>query len=442
MSSDPGNQLVASAKIRQALGESTAILIDTIVQQAERRGLSLFLVGGVVRDIFLEVPNHDLDFVLEADAIRFAEELAERFGGRVLAHQAFGTAIWSLDSSAAEKLQMPEHGAPQHIDFARARLETYCQPAALPTVSPSDIRSDLRRRDFTLNSLAIQLSPVPASGRLLDVCGGAADLQNRLIRVLHEDSFVDDPTRILRALRLRARMGFAIEAGTQKLLSAALPLLGRVTGKRLVNELRLVLSEPKADEILLQLQDMGALAQIHPDLRLSPDLPDQLTRFRQTHSPWAAAADRGAVLWSLLLASVCEDDALAICQRLDLSRNLTQSIVACSRLMRKSDVLRDPQSPPSEAARILDGLPEPALVAAWLILADRPAAQTKLVDFAKEWRHQRGTISGVDLAQMGIPPGPRYKRILDALRFARIDGLVNSPEEEQAYLSDLLLDES
>ncbi|MCY3780995.1 MAG: hypothetical protein OXG78_11845 [Chloroflexi bacterium] len=442
MSRKPDNQLVASAKIRQILGESTAILIDTIVQQAERRGLSLFLVGGVVRDIFLEVPNHDLDFVLEADAIRFAEELAERFGGRVLAHEAFGTAIWSLDSSAAENLQIPEHDAPQHIDFARARLETYPQPAALPIVSPSDIRSDLRRRDFTLNSLAIQLSPALESGRLLDGCGGVADLQDRLIRVLHEDSFVDDPTRILRALRLRARMGFAIEAGTERFLGAALPLLGRVTGKRLVNELDLVLSEPKADEILLQLQDLGALLHIHPALRLSPDLPDQLTRFRQTQSPWAAAADHGAVLWTLLLASVCDDDALAICQRLDLPRNLTQSIMACSRLMRKSDVLRDPQSPPSEAVRILDGLPEPALIAAWLILADCPAAQNKLEDFAEKWRHQRAMISGVDLTQMGIPPGPRYKRILDALRFARIDGVVDSLEEEQMYLCELLLDES
>ncbi len=441
MPSKPDTQLVDNGVMRQVLGESTAELIDTIASHAQKRGFNLFLVGGVVRDIILGLPNQDLDFVLEADAIRFADELAAQFGGTVLAHKPFGTAIWTLDSCAAENLMLPAHQIPQHIDFARARSETYKHPAALPTVAPADIQSDLRRRDFTLNTLAIQLSPAQESGQLLDECGGFADLQNGLIAILHDRSFIDDPTRILRAMRISLRLGFIIEARTDKLMRAALPQLGRVTGPRLVNEIDLILREPKAGEILLQLQDLGALKSIQPAFRVSPDLPDQLTRFRETTAPWQATIDKHCVLWSLLLAAVPEGDADAICQRLSLSRTLTKSIGACARLIDAADILRDGKSPPSQAAQILDGLLEPALHAAWLLLADSPTAQNKLLDYMNKWRHQRPSISGADLEQMGIPPGPRYKRILDALRFAWIDSKINSPKQEQAYLRELIAKE-
>lgn len=441
MSNERDAQHIDSQKLSRVVGKSCAVLIATIACEAQRRGLSLFLVGGVVRDLLLAVPNHDLDFVLESDAIHFADSLADRFGGSVLGHKDFGTAIWSFDAEAADRLALPAHGTPQHVDFARARLETYEYPSALPTVTPTEIKFDLRRRDFTLNTLALQLSPASDSGRLIDEYGGHDDLRRRLIRVLHERSFIDDPTRILRALRLGARLGFDIEARTEALLRAALPLLGRLSGHRLTNELEQILQEKGAGTLLLHLQRLGALSEIHPALRLRADLPHQLAQLAAAKASWQATIDERAVAWCLLLAEVDESDVDSISQRLNLSRNFTRSITACCRLMGDADVLRDPDSPPSAAARLLDGLPESTLCAASLLLGDSCAAQKKLADYIETWRHQRACINGNDLACMGIPPGPRYRQILEALRFAWIDGKVCSPAEERAYLGRLLAGE-
>ena len=438
MSKKPFAQLVGRNAMRQVLGAPAAALVDRIAGGAQVNTRSLYLVGGVPRDIILELPNQDLDFVLETDAIGFADELAARYGGSVLAHKPFGTAVWTLDGSAPEMLGLPAHEIPQHIDFAQARSETYSEPAALPTVAPADIKSDLRRRDFTLNTLAIQLSPASVAGRLLDECGGLNDLQSGLIRVLHERSFIDDPTRILRAIRLSVRLGFAIETETDELMRAALPLIGRLTGQRLVNEIELSLLEPNAGEIFLRLQDLGALGYIHPAFRVNADVSEVLTRVRESAAPWKATADKETVECCLLLAAVGADEADAICQRLNLSRTLTRSIAACVRLMGAAAMLDDAESPSSQAARLLDGLPEPALHAAWLLFADSPAAQDKLANYMTTWRRQKASINGDHLERMGIPPGPRYKHILDALRFAWIDGEVNSREEEALYLSDLL----
>ena len=223
----------------------------------------------------------------------------------------------------------------------------------------------------------------------------------------------------------------------------ALPLLGQITGQRLVNEIDLILSEPTAGAILLQLQELGALASIQPAFCVSPDLPKHLARFRETTVPWSSAAsDLGCVTWCLLLAAVSETDANSICTRLNLPQNLTRSITACARLMAQAAHLHDQASPPSDAVRLLEALPDTALHAAWLLVADSDAAQMKLAHFMNEWRHQRAHISGADLIQMGIPPGPRYKFILDTLRFAWIDGKVNSRDEEQSFLRELLQEES
>ena len=405
MSSQREAQFVDDITIRKVLGHSAAKLINTIAWQAQENELSLFLVGGVVRDIILDRPNLDLDFVLESDAIGFADQLSSQFGGSIVAHKPFGTAIWTLDARAAEKLSLAANELPQHIDFARARSESYAQPAALPTVAPADINADLWRRDFTLNTLAIQLSPPQDSSRLLDECSGFSDLRDKLIRVLHQRSFIDDPTRILRAIRLGSRLQFAIEAETDTLVHEALPLLGRITGQRLVNEIDLILSEPTAGAILKQLQELGALASIQPAFCVSPDLPKHLARFRETTVPWPSTnGDPHSVTWCLLLSAVSETDANSICARLNLPQNLTRSITACASLMAKSDKLRDQASPPSEAVQLLDGLPDTALHAAWLLVADSDAAQLKVADYMNEWRHQRAHISGADLIQMGIPP--------------------------------------
>ncbi len=426
-----------SNSISEILGGASARLINEIAQRAQTRDLTLFLVGGVIRDLLLKRRNLDLDFVLESDAIAFAAALAADYGGALQSHKPFGTATWTLDTTVAARLSLSFADIPHRLDFARARSESYAHPTALPTVSPSDIEHDLWRRDFSLNALALQLSPAPAAGRLLDVCGGLGDLERKLVRVLHDRSFIDDPTRILRAMRFAQRYGFEIEPMTAELIKGALPMLGRITGARVRNELELILCEPKAAEVLSYLQELGALKNIHTAFRVSSKLEQRLNIPPEAMPRWAnKAADDLALPWNLLLADVGPHAALAICQRLDMRQGVTRSVVATAKLVAKVSALGDAGARPSEITRLLDGKPEVSLLAAWITLS--PAAQKNIDDYAKRWRHQRPSISGEDLKRMGLPPGPRYKVLLDALRSAWIDGDISTLEEESAYLKELL----
>ena len=435
-------QQIDSSAIREILGTASAQLIDIVAQRAQRNQQTLFLVGGVIRDLLLKQRNLDLDFVLESDAIHFAEALAADFGGAVHSHKPFGTATWTLDAQVAEKLKLSRADLPDHLDFARARSESYARPTALPAVTPSSIDRDLRRRDFSLNTLALQLSPAPSAGMLLDVCGGFSDLQRKLIRVLHDDSFVDDPTRILRALRFAQRYGFGIEPKTADLMQGALPMLARITGIRLCNEIELILQEDGAADVILRAQDLGVLKSIHPAFQVSSRLEQRLTLRSDIVPRWAKTAiDDLALRWSLLLADIGESDAQAICRRLDLSTALTRSVAGSARLVAEASKLSASSARPSEITRLLDGALEVSLLAAWIVLSHKPAAQQSIDSYCEIWRRLRPGISGDDLKDMGIPPGPRYKHLLGSIRSAWIDGDINSPDEEADFLQALLAEE-
>ena len=200
---------------------------------AVRAGERVYLVGGTVRDILLGVPSLDVDVVVEGDAVAVAGRLAEALGGSLTAHGRFGTAV-------------VDRGDGSHVDVVTARRETYPEPAALPVVEPGTIEDDLRRRDFTVNALAASLAP-DGFGALVDPCGGRADLAAGTIRVLHERSFVDDPTRIVRAVRYESRFGFRMDAATETLARAAVDagLLGLLTPTRLGDELVTLLAEDR-----------------------------------------------------------------------------------------------------------------------------------------------------------------------------------------------------
>ena len=201
-------------------------LLDWLRQagvSAEELGYRLYAVGGFVRDLLLGVPNFDIDLVVEGDAIQLAQRLAERLGGRVRSHRRFGTAKWIVP----DDLRAHRDGnglLPASLDFVSARTEFYEHPTALPTVERSTIKQDLHRRDFTINTLAVRLDS-ERWGELLDFYGGKKDLDEGIIRVLHSLSFVEDPTRILRAARFEQRFGFTIEPRTERLIADARDLL-------------------------------------------------------------------------------------------------------------------------------------------------------------------------------------------------------------------------
>lgn len=426
-------------EIETVLGKPVATLIERISGRAQENDLAVYLAGGVARDLLLRRRTIDLDLVVEGDAIRFAKSLASEFGGAAKAHQPFGTAKWTLDERVGENLSLAVDALPASVDFVTVRGETYAQPAALPRVSPGSIACDLRRRDFSVNALAIQLSPADGRGALLDVCGGLDDLQRGLIRALHEQSFVDDPTRSLRALRYARRLGFQVERRTDQWMRAALPFLARVSGQRLRNEIDLILREAGGGQIMLALQELGALARIQPAFRVSQNLPALLSRCEDFKPPWQSAPiEAQSRRWHVLLAAVDEADIAGLCDRLALTKAQTRSIVASAKLHSRLDALSAPDLRPSQVARMLDGLPDLALQVGWLLAQEHSRAQERIAAYASDWRWRKPAISGADLVAMGLPPGPRYRQILERLRFARIDGEVHSREDEIARLHALL----
>ena len=230
----------------------------------------LYAVGGFVRDLLLGQPNFDVDLVVEGDAIRLAQALAQRFGGRVRSHRRFGTAKWILPESLTltndDGTTYAGSELPESLDFVTARTEFYEHPTALPTVERSSIKQDLHRRDFTINTLAVRLTP-DHWGELLDFYGGRKDLADGMIRVLHSLSFVEDPTRILRAARFEQRFAFRIEPRTEELIAGALDLLDRVSAERVRHELELILAEAEPERALCRLGELNVLARLHPQLR-------------------------------------------------------------------------------------------------------------------------------------------------------------------------------
>jgi tRNA nucleotidyltransferase (CCA-adding enzyme) len=245
-------QLNLTEKINKMLPEELVALTKQAAVIAGEQSLSIYLVGGIVRDMLIWHTNTDLDLVVEGDAAAFAGAFAKKTGGKLTLHKMFNTAKVALDNWT--------------VDIAMARTETYAQPGALPAVTPGTLKTDLFRRDFTVNAMAVCLSP-DRYGELIDLYRGQKDLASKYIRVLHEDSFTDDATRIWRALRYEQRLNFQIEPNTLRLLRICVPQLKTVGGYRLRRELELVLKEQEPEKALLRADELGVLKELHPSLK-------------------------------------------------------------------------------------------------------------------------------------------------------------------------------
>jgi len=261
------NKKNLSRLIERNLPKALVALMQKVATRAARRNQELYLVGGVVRDLLLGLPNLDLDFVVEGDAIGLAKEFAEAVDGKLTIHPMFNTATVKLDK--------------WKVDFAMARTETYAKPGALPTVKPGTLKTDLFRRDFTINAMVINLGKAKY-GELIDMYDGLDDLKNKLIRVLHERSFTDDATRIWRAIRYEQRLGFRIEPNTLKILKRDVALLKTVGGYRLRRELELVLKEKEPEKALRRADKLGALKELHPALKAGKWLERKFQEARES----------------------------------------------------------------------------------------------------------------------------------------------------------------
>ena len=427
------------------LGGLLTQLLFKVEREARTRGISLFLVGGVVRDILLKQMSRDLDldFVIEGSAIDFAKDIQNLYDGELTIHPNFGTATWHIDETVAKKFSWRLDKLPNHLDFAMARRETYERPTALPSVSPSDIHNDLQRRDFTINALAIQLTPLSQNGQLLDYFNGMDDLDKGLIRVLHDKSFIDDPTRIFRAVRFAQRLNFEIESHTHSLIPDALLYLSQITGERIRHEIDLILEEDNPEKHLLTLQEMGALQAFHPDFSISQQLAKSFHNIRWNHPQWVAnnmGVSRVTLYWCGIAWELEPDKIEAVCRRLLFNKEMTHILVDMGQLKQlKERLLQDLR--PSQVVALLQPIQEIALLAFLQIMKNETLHQL-IKKFWTRWRHIQPTITGNTLKELGLPPGPRYKIILDSLRIAWLDGNIQNPEDEQRYLKQLLEQES
>jgi len=413
---------------------------------AHELGFKLYIVGGFVRDLLLGRPTQDIDLVVEGDAIRLARLLAERKGGRVRSHTRFGTAKWILQT--ADETQ-PEDS----LDFVTARTEFYAHPTALPQVESSSIKQDLHRRDFTINTLAIRLD-ADHYGELLDFYGGEQDLRDGVIRVLHSLSFVEDPTRILRAVRLEQRLGFHIEPRTRELIDNALPLLVRVSGERIRHELYLLLQEAEPEAGLSRMEALGVLRQIHPALVCNGWVQSKFQTLREVLNEWYESdwkpqqeeeefealhgmlepQNNIAQLYlALLTCRMIEAEVETLVTRLKIRSHDAELLRQVSRLRQEVALLQVHDVSPAQVYDIASPFSGPAILVNW-VASDSERVRAALMNYWQHYRHIHPELTGDDLKAMGLPPGPIFGQILHDLRAARLDGRLSTREEELALV--------
>ena len=437
------------ARLTQVIPPARLAFLDTLAKEADKINLPIFVVGGFVRDLLLGRPSLDFDIVVEGDAIFFAHRLAERFGGRVLTHHRFGTAKWltaDVDLNLIYDLSKQIHGdaarLPESLDLITARTEFYEQPAALPTVESSSIKMDLHRRDFTINTLALRLDG-DYFGQIYDYWGGLSDLRKGHIRVLHALSFVDDATRLLRAVRFEQRFNFQIEPRTLALLEESLPLLSKLTGARIRHEINLILAEPKAAQMVERLATLGILKAIHRDLPWNETINNNLQSLDTDHIDpiWSLPEEvdslslRQALSYLVWFGQLFEPTLRSISSRLRFKASLKKLLLATSVINQGLPALTDAK--PSDVVHLCEKAPRLALYAAYLV-NPQEELRNLLRMYVKKWHAVEPDTTGDDLRKIGLRPSPAFGQILTTLRDAWLDGDIQNSQEEKVLLSTLI----
>jgi tRNA nucleotidyltransferase (CCA-adding enzyme) len=399
-----------------------------IGQLSDEMGFHAYLVGGFVRDLVLRNENMDVDIVIEGDGIRFVEEMARRFDVKIRTHREFGTA----------KVVYPDKFS---VDIATARLEYYKAPATLPIVEHSSLKLDLYRRDFTINTLAISLNKA-TFGELIDFFGAQIDIKERTIRVLHSLSFVEDPTRVFRAVRFEQRFSFQIGKFTLNLIKNAVKMsfLSRIKGTRIWRELYLMLSEENPTPIMKRLQELDLIRFIYPTFVFDRER-ERLFREMDTVAKWYELSYKGDYnrVYYYLLALIdylTLDDVDNFVKKLVPPESIKKKLIGeigktRQTIGRLSGAIRYLKR--SEVFHLLEGLSQESRL---FIMAKTHSEEVKkaisnYITFADSLIPK---ATGKDIRNLGIQAGPVYGQILDALKEAKIDQGLSSKEEEIAFI--------
>ena len=389
-------------------------LAGILAAEGESEAEAAYLVGGSVRDALLGLTPGDMDLSVVGDAPQFAVSFADKGGGVVEAVSQFGTARVGLPAG--------------RFDLAMSRTETYATPGALPTVKSSGIQEDLSRRDFTINAMAVDLSP-SNWGDLVDPHGGFSDTARRRIQILHPGSFRDDPTRIFRAIRYEQRLGFNLDPGALSLMKRDWDYMDLISAARVRGELEKILGDPLRADILAAAEDRDVLAGIDISFRVSRAALQAMRR-----NP-----DRDILFYlALATASLTENEALSLVTRLEPPQEWREIILSSPRYRGMSSILRNENLSPSEVVSVLGEFPLP-LLEAQRALTGSTNQKSRLDQYLGILRHVRPEITGADLLGAGVPQGPEIGIMLDEVLRARMDGRVKTKAEEMAFVDRRML---
>jgi len=412
--------------------------INEILQEAGKvageHDFRAYAVGGFIRDLVLRRPNLDIDIVVEGDGIVFAKDFAQSYDARVRSYKKFGTAVVIFPDGFK-------------IDVATARLEYYEYPAALPTVELSSLKLDLYRRDFTINTLAVELNP-GRFGQLIDYFGAQRDFKDKAIRVLHNYSFVEDPTRVLRAIRYEQRLGFRIMKHTSNLIENAvkMKLLVELSGRRLTNELRLILSEENPIPAIKRMNEYNLLPFLHPDIQYGSSVERLLKEIGSVLAWYDLSfikngCDRWLVYLLALIDPLSPRGLEDFCTKMEFPPRLASLLMEGREkaISIGRGFYGKPELKPSEIYHLLEGLGTEWLL---FIMAKTQQEETRraISRYFRDLKELRPKLRGRDLKDMGITPGPVYRRILDQLLDGRLNGELSSREEEMKFVKKYFLE--
>ena len=408
--------------LAETLDDAGREALELVCELAIRSGLRVFLIGGPVRDALLGAPVSDLDFSVEGDAVAFARQIASETGSEVTAHSRFGTATVLAGET--------------RVDLVTARGENYSRPGQLPDVWPGSIADDLARRDFTINAMAFPVAP--GDGALLDPLGGLDDLESGTVRVLHPRSFVDDPTRMFRAVRYEQRFGFRIAETTLECMRSAIRggLMNAVSGDRWRHEIKRSLDEVDPGKSLLRASQLGLLSGLNPALARDSGLKALAT----CHGCHGGDVGRDVLAdeWlAAMFAPLTAVEGEALIERLRLSGQRATLARDTIVLEGKKPQVRLASGGPSKLFHLLAGIDSVAMTFHARVAQDRRVAES-LRTYLKELQHTRPSLTGDHLLDIGVPQGPVVGEILSRLRDARLDGVVSSEDEERALAREWL----
>lgn len=417
--------------INSSLSKELHATIYLLGYLAQKESFKVFAVGGFVRDLLLGKENRDLDLVVDRSAAEFAKYVVNIMPGRLQCFERFGTAKLILSKGII-------------FDMVTARQEFYAGPGALPDIERSSLKNDLYRRDFTINTMACALNP-ENFGRLYDYFGGREDLEKRIIRVLYNLSFVDDPLRIIRAVRFEQRLDFIIEENTFLLLRKAIAkrLLEKVSKERLYNEIRLVFKEPSPLKVLMRLNGLQLFKDIFPRLEFNDQLRDRLLLLEKSIAEPAESAlvencNFFVLYLSALFYDLSEHDTAYLCHLMRLKRKERLSLFTILKKVPEAiPKIKKASISPAQLYFLLHELPKEGLMLMTVLESD-PHLRERISYFNQELVCRRPLITGKDLLEKGLKPGPVFNGILKSLYEAVLDGKVAGKEEELEFVTFLI----